>query len=445
MKKLRIAFILVAGLFFFAIFIASSVRNIYLSRDEGKGRLGFMTTPIKFLAETPSLMKQILTPPEFLVKDSVSQDGFTYFTQKPTSDMYPNLLVGYKTEKYGTKFELLDINTGDVLKKWTPDNEGLFKQAFNDLNPRKPPSAESDVYYLHPLMLKDSSLLLASQLTSLLTKIDKNNEVVWLKNDRTYHHSLELDAEGNVYSCTRPFVSGQFDFLPPDYDSYKNNLIDDYITKLDPKSGDILFDKSVISILLENGYEHILLGKGQVTSDLTHLNDIQPALTTTEYWNKGDLLVSCRNLSTVFLYRPSTNKILWLKMAPWYNQHDADFIGDDKVVIFGNDDIREESKEIASIGNENMFLSKSRSHNEIYVYDFVTDSITTPYTALLKNEEISTLTSGRCDILPNGDIFVEDTNHGRIIIGDTITKKIEYVKRHDKDRISSLYWSRIIN
>jgi len=444
MKKLRFAFILIAGLFFFAIFIASSVRNIYLSSDEGRGRLGFFATPLKFLAETPSMIKQIVQPAEFLVKDSVSQDGFTYFNEN-NSYNYPNLLVGHKTEKYGSKFDLLDINTGEVLKNWSPDNKALFQQAYNDLNPRKPPSEQSDVYYLHPLMLKDSSLLIAAQLTSLLAKIDKNDKMTWLKNDRTYHHTLELDGDGNVYSCTTPFVSAQYDFLPTNYDAYKNNLIDDHITKLNPDTGDILFDKSVIAILLENGYENVLLGKGQVTSDLTHLNDIQPALSTTEYWQKGDLLVSCRNLSTVFLYRPSTNKILWLRTGPWYNQHDADFHGKDKIVVFGNDDIREESKGIASVGSQNLFFSNKRSHNEVYVYSFVTDSILTPYTQLLKDEKISTLTSGRSDILPNGDIYVEDTNHGRIIIGDSITKKIEYVKRHDKDYISSLYWSRIVN
>ena len=444
MKKFRFAFIIIAGLFFFTIFIASSVRNIYLSRDEGKGRLGFIVNPLKFLAETPSIMKQMVEPPEFLVKNSNSKDGFTYFDKKPPNK-FPTLLVGYKTEKYGSKFDLLDSNTGKVLKNWSPDNEALFQRAFNDQNPRKPPSEQSDLYYLHPLMLKDSSLLLAAQLTSLLAKIDKNNKVSWIKNDRTYHHSLELDGDGNVYSCTKPFQSAKYDFLPENYDSYKNDLGDDHITQLDPDTGDILFDKSVISLLLENEYENILLGKGQVTSDLTHLNDIQPALLTTEYWQKGDLLISCRNLSTVFLYRPSTNKIIWLKTGPWYNQHDADFYGQDKIVVFGNDVIREESKEIASIGKQNLFFSDKRNHNEVYVYDFITDSISTPYTQLLKDEGISTLTSGRSDILSNGDLFVEDTNHGRIVIGDSITKKMEYVKRHDKDYISSLYWSRIVN
>jgi hypothetical protein len=64
---------------------------------------------------------------------------------------------------------------------------------------------------------------------------------------------------------------------------------------------------------------------------------------------------------------------------------------------------------------------------------------------LLKKEKVTTITSGRCDILENGDIFIEETNQGRIIVGDSLNKKIEYVKRLDDKHISSLFWSRIIN
>jgi len=69
----------------------------------------------------------------------------------------------------------------------------------------------------------------------------------------------------------------------------------------------------------------------------------------------------------------------------------------------------------------------------------------TPYHQLMKSENIQTDTSGRCDILPNGDIFVEETKNGRIIIGDSTTKKIEFVKRLDEDHVSWLFWSRIVN
>ncbi|MCH8857610.1 MAG: hypothetical protein IIA03_15585, partial [Proteobacteria bacterium] len=50
-----------------------------------------------------------------------------------------------------------------------------------------------------------------------------------------------------------------------------------------------------------------------------------------------DVVLSARNISTVFLFRPSTGKIVWLKTGPWLNQHDVDYHGNGNYTIFGND------------------------------------------------------------------------------------------------------------
>ena len=443
MKKLRYAFIILVGLFFFSILLASSVRNIYLSNDGGEGRFGFLVAPIKFMAETPSLIKKVLEGPEFFVPNTEAKDGFTHF-DKSLIGSYPKILVTYKDEAFGQKFDLLDINDNRLIKRWQPDNEELFRIAYNEKNAARP-NLGSDLYFMHPFMTNDSSLIFNCQLSSLLAKIDKNNNLVWAKNDKVYHHTNEPDGHGNLYVCSRPFESGKYDFLPGEYQTYKDALFDDHITLVKESTGEEIFTKSVIQILLENGYEDLLLYKGQIISDQIHLNDIQPAMNDSEFWRKGDLLVSCRNISTVFLYRPETNKILWLRHGPWLNQHDADFYGDDQIVVFGNDIIREESVAGPRITNSGLSFSKSRSHNEVYFYNFEKDSVATPFTGLMKKENIRTITSGRCDILQNGDLYVEETNQGRIIIGDSTTKKIEYVKRLDENHVSSLFWSRIIN
>ncbi|MEQ8217981.1 MAG: arylsulfotransferase family protein [Arenibacter sp.] len=388
-------------------------------------------------------MKQVFKPAEFLVENVEDKDGFTYFGSD-NIELYPKILISHKGEEFGQKFDLFELSTGKLIKRWEPDNKSLFDQAYNQMNPRKPQEG-SDLYFMHPFFTQDSSLILNSQLTSLLVKIDKNSKTVWLKNDRNYHHSIEEDHEGYIYATTQPFISGKYDLLPEDYDAYKTILMDDEITKINPKNGAIIYSKSVIEILLENGYEDLLLSKGQFISDPIHLNDIQPALTDSDHWNKGDLLISCRNLSTIFLYRPSSSKIIWIKHGPWYNQHDVDFLDNNKVVVYGNDVIREESRINPKLTSENLFLSAKRKNNEIYIYDFEKDTITTPYSRLLKNEMVRTITSGRCDILSNGDIFLEETGNGKIIIGDSIHKKIKFVKRLDDNHISSLFWSRIIN
>ena len=441
MKNLRRLFIIIAALFFYTILLSSFVRNIYLSADAG-GKWGFLARPVKFMAELPSLTKRALEKPEFYAPNTDSKDGLDRVSSKGT-EQYPKLLVSYKDKEFGQKFDLIDLPTGKLLKQWQPDNAELYDKGFNPKNPENPEKG-SDLYFFHPLLMPDSSLIVNSQLTSLLARVGKDNEIMWFNNDRRYHHTTELDHEGNIYSCTRPFVSGQYDIFPENYDAYKDVLVDDAITKIDPETGEILSSKSVIQILLDNGYGNLLVNKGQVISDMTHLNDIQPALYDSDYWLTGDLLVSCRNLSTVFLYRPATNTVLWLKTGPWLNQHDVDFYGNTKIVVFGNDVIREESPQGSKITTKPLYFSEKNKNNDIYVYDFAKDTVTTPYSRLMESEKIRTLTSGRCDILPNGDIFVEDTNNGRLVFGDTLRKKMEYVKRIDDNHISRLFWSRLV-
>ena len=54
------------------------------------------------------------------------------------------------------------------------------------------------------------------------------------------------------------------------------------------------------------------------------------------YWRKGDLFLSLRSPSTVMLYRPATNKVIWRKDGPWSKQHDVDILDDHRISIFNN-------------------------------------------------------------------------------------------------------------
>ncbi|WP_369817405.1 MULTISPECIES: arylsulfotransferase family protein [Actibacterium] len=53
-------------------------------------------------------------------------------------------------------------------------------------------------------------------------------------------------------------------------------------------------------------------------------------------WQQGDLFVSMRHISTVMLYRPSTNRVLWLREGPWSSQHDVDIVDDHTIAAFNN-------------------------------------------------------------------------------------------------------------
>ena len=133
---------------------------------------------------------------------------------------------------------------------------------------------------------------------------------------------------------------------------------DDAIVKLS-SDGEIIFEKSVAQIFIENGLEYLLFSVGNTSfnSDPIHLNDIQPVNFDGKFWKKGDVFLSLRLQSMVLLYRPLTNEIIWKGTGPFFHQHDVDILDNQRISIFNNN-----SKNFAD-GN---FVDE---HNEVIIYD----------------------------------------------------------------------------
>jgi hypothetical protein len=143
----------------------------------------------------------------------------------------------------------------------------------------------------------------------------------------------------------------------------------------------------------------------KLNKDPMHINQIRVATQDSKYWHKGDLLISARHLSTVFLYRPSTGKILWHQTGPWMNQHSADFVGNSRISIFDNNII-------ASVPKEHAFFIPGEI-NRVVIYNFEDGQTSQPFAALLAEARPLTITGGVAKVLPDGGLFLEETEHGR--------------------------------
>jgi hypothetical protein len=332
------------------------------------------------------------------------------------------LLPAYDKKEDQSIIRLIRIYDQKTIYQWVP-NISEIKKIIGEKDDFWKDADKHNLFFLHPLLSPDGSIIFHAG--DLLIKMDKDSKLLWAISG-IFHHSLEYDSDGNIWS---PSVIKPSEFLP----NYLYTYIDDAIAKIS-QDGKLLFEKSIAKILVENGYRSLLLGVGPYETDLVHLNDIQPALTSTLYWMKGDLLISLRNRSTVFLYRPSSNKIIWLKTGPWLNQHDVDFIDTARIGIFGNNIIRFDEERTRLIDG----------HNEEYVYNFKTNKTETPYTEFLRKAKVRTYSEGRSDILPNGDLFIEETNRNRLLRGNTKDIIWQYVDRIDQHLVATLSWSRFI-
>jgi hypothetical protein len=62
----------------------------------------------------------------------------------------------------------------------------------------------------------------------------------------------------------------------------------------------------------------------------------------------------------------------------------------------------------------------------------------------MKQLEIKTKTEGRCDLLSNGDLFIDESNNGKLYIINKDSVKMIYTERYDKNHIKMFNWVRPI-
>ena len=406
-----------------SILFGAAVRHVLLAPESRLGAFGELALTV---AEFPHLVKevvasapsaQILIPGRFTEKD-----GFKINGKLPAGVFEDDgylLLTSYDVSKGQSTIQLIQINTQKTLHEWVPDIDELNELNILSEKWSADYTAKTHFRMFHPLPVNGADLIFNAGTGLYRMDICAKNQMFV---DGTFHHSNELDHEGNVWV---PSVK-----YPHSFEQLQEYR-DDTIAKLS-QNGEILFEKSIAEMLVENGYQG-LLAVGH-DDDPIHINDIQPAMSDSEFWLKGDLLMSLRNRSTVMLYRPSTNKILWLKTGPWMNQHDMNFVDEHTISIFGND--------VIDVDIKRAFLN---GHNNVYLYDFKTDQVSEPYKKIMKEADVRTITEGRGTPLPGGDLFIEESNNGRTLRVSTNEVKWEYVRRIDEDAVAMTSWSRYLS
>tara|TARA_B100000795_G_scaffold262294_1_gene240041 strand:+ start:174 stop:1529 length:1356 start_codon:yes stop_codon:yes gene_type:complete len=397
----------------------------------GDIKMGWVSKTALTLAEIPVDLIRILRGGNLIVEDRFpSLDGFDGTYNSEESYL---LLSRYDGDLKEGIVELIDLTNFEVLHTWNPDID-----AFNDLVKHdyefkylKRDNNNSRQILLHPKMTADGGLFFGQYLP--LIKIDHCSNLVFQNNHNRFHHSIETDIEGNIW-----FPSVMYPQSLP-IEKVGRDIIedlgyqDDAIVKLSP-DGEILFEKSVSQIFIDNGLEYLLFAYGNdFEEDPIHLNDIQPVDYDGEYWKKGDVFLSLRSQSMVILYRPSTNQIIWKGTGPFFDQHDVNILDDHRISVFNN--------------NVKLFKSSREvdGSNEVIIYNFKTEEYSKYLAESLLNNYVKTPVSGRGKILLNGDLFVEETSQGRALYFNADgSLRWTHVNRSDNGNVYRLGWSRIL-
>lgn len=342
------------------------------------------------------------------------------------------LFSGVDAKEKQSVVKLIRISDGKVVARWVPDWPALLsrvtpkKNAHVGAHVSSPYAAKA----VHPLLMNNGDIIFEdigwlARLTLCTAK------PVWVL-DEIMHHSIELDENGDA--LWGPSVSQDGFSDNPFLQRY---VRDDALAHVSV-DGHLIERRSFARILRENGLQSLLLGisGGRLKEDPIHLNEIRVAKRDSHYWKRGDLLISSRHLSTLFLYRPSSNKIVWYQTGPWMNQHAVDFVDDHRISVFNNNIV-------ADVPAKYAFLTPGET-NQVMIYDFDTGKVSQPFAKLLSESKPLTFSEGLARVLPDGGLFVEETIYGRHLRFSKDRLMWSRVNDYDEKHIGVVSWSRYL-
>jgi hypothetical protein len=404
-----------------------------LSKSQSSFILGLSSIPGKTLTAVNSSKNLVTTDPLPLLLDKEVVEKSYWLRQfpSPEDDGYL-LLSGVDPQYKHSNIRLIRIRDGEVLQTWEPN----WQYILTKISERKfaPKPALESVLVVHPLPLPNGEIafVLAQQQGVIkMTPCENQIEEVF---DITAHHSIEIDNNNIITAGISEsyFVDNSF---------LKDNLRDDSILKL-TLDGKVIENLSLSKILIDNGLESLLFGHmgSNFEHDPIHLNQISVAKSDGSFWLKGDYLISARNLSTIFLYRPSTNKIIWHQSGPWKHQHSAHFVDKNRIALFDNNSINTRYAEMSFLRETDI--------NRVFVVDFSLEDVQIyePFKELLesKHAKPKTTAQGIARVLPDGGLFIEETLYGRHLRFSEDKLLWSRVNDYDKDRIGLVSWSRYL-
>jgi hypothetical protein len=391
----------------------------------GKG-LGIFTKPLLQFAKFPETIYNVFQEIKKPERLNTEDPNF-----KPVNELDYNI-YGLNGQFEVTKWviSLRNLRTDSVLHEWVL-KESFFKKTNREFSHAEPRD---------PILLQDKSVIFTCDESFNLFRLDKESKIIWHNTDFQYHHSINEAQDGNIWACSRKLT---YSMEPA------NNAVkywDNFLVKVDVKTGETILNKSVSQLLTENGYSYIIHGMGNQVlpsgNDPLHLNEIEPVLSDSPYWKTGDLFLSFRNRSLIILYRPETNKILRLIQGPFLSQHDVDIVSESKISLFNNN--------VSNFAKQDTSGAKMEDYNPgtrysgIVIYNFEDSTFTPLMDNQFQAEKIFTLTQGTHTILKNGDVFVESQNQGKVYIFNE--KRILLKKYYNKpvnNFVEPPHWVRI--
>ena len=304
---------------------------------------------------------------------------------------YPGLnLVTKVTTDDNLSAEIID-SQGKVVHQWNIDWFKMWpdaKHLSEKYIPKEKPGA-----LIHGAVVMENGDLVFNFEDMGLVRIDLQGKVIWRLPYRT-HHSVHLHDDGNLW------VSGHKNRSETPW-RFNNTIVE-----VSP-DGKILREWTIANILRRNGYTGLLHQGMNVSkeirdrTDILHLNDVEPfSLKLKEgFFTQGDVIVSLRNINTVFVFSTKTGKIKYISMGQFVRQHDPDFIDGDTFSVYDN--------------NHNTDIRQKLLHSKITIVSAPQNTQEVYYEGTPPDKPFYTKRMGKHQWMPNGNLLITESESGR--------------------------------
>ena len=256
-----------------------------------------------------------------------------------------------------------------------------------------------------------------------MVRFDKCGEIIW-RNASTAHHSIDMDDAGTLWAPTGGIerTDPRFIALPSVFDR---------LVRTDAQTGEVLETLDLFDIMLASDLISIAPHVREELHDVTHLNDVEvldaDMADAFPMFNAGDMVMSMRNIHTIWVVDGETHKIKWWFAGPLRGQHDPDFQPDGTITVFDNRG-REASAETITDPDRAVGSRILRI-----------DPKTNAYEAVFQSSDdllFATTFRGKHEMLANGNILVAETDRGRAMEVTAAGELVwSYVNSYDAERV----------
>ncbi len=275
---------------------------------------------------------------------------------------------------------LMDMD-GKVLHTWRCE--------FNTVWPgRKPPTEDAGASNWRRARLFDNGDLLAIFEGVGLIRIDKDSKLLWTFSGYA-HHDMKIMENGDIFVLTRNA------HMVPRVNADKP-ILEDGIALLDGQ-GNVKREVSMLEMIERSPYWPLVKGLiPKEGGDIFHTNTLQWLDGSKEklspLFKRGNILTSLKTINVLAIVDFDAASIVWLRPGPWEGQHEPVLLDNGNILLLDN----------------NRFCDYSR----VVEYEPFTAHIPWYYMGTPPSN-FFTKACGACQPLPNGNILIVESEHGR--------------------------------